>query len=98
MEYDEDAWFPGKYLDDYYCDHYALVIWQTFNDSECETKYSCIDVEKIRNPLMFTNPKVYGLIRVNVVEYKGYKLGVFEQLLSGRVLTTGGKNQIFFKF
>ena len=39
---------------------------------------------------MFINPKVYGHIRVNVVDFKGYKLGVFEHWFRGRVLTTGG--------
>ena len=35
MESDED-WFPGKFLDDGFCELYALVIWKTFDESECE--------------------------------------------------------------
>ena len=90
MESCDENWFPGKFLDDGFCELYALVIWKTFDESECESKFCCVNVEKILNPQMFINPKLYGHIRVNVVGFKGYKLGVFEHWFRGRVLTTGG--------
>ena len=90
MESWDENWFPGKFLDDGFCEQYALVIWKTFDESECESQFCCFNVEKILNPQMFINPKLYAHIRVNVVGFKGYKLGVFERWFRGRVLTTGG--------
>jgi len=72
---------------------YALVIWKTFVESECESQFCCINVETILNPQMFIVPKVYGHICVNVVDFKGNKLRVFEQWFRGKVLTTGGISQ-----
>ena len=89
MESDED-WFPGKFLDDGFCELYALVIWKSFDESKYASQFCCMNVEKILNPQMFIDSKLYGHIRANVVHCKGYKLGVYEHWFLGRVLTTGG--------
>jgi hypothetical protein len=40
---------------------------------------------------MLLDPKIYGEIDANVVDWKGYNLSFFKETLVGRVLTTGGK-------
>jgi hypothetical protein len=89
-EWDDKDWFPGQIIDDGYCDLYALVIWKTVYESQCESQFCCINVDRILNPQMFIDPKLYGNILVNYLEWKGYKKGVFENWFLGRVLTTGG--------
>lgn len=85
-----DTWYFGKKLNDYGVDEFALVIWKP-KENECETEFSCIDVNNIYNRRMLVDPKLHGHIDVYVCSYKGYEKSCFKETLVGRVLTTGGK-------
>ncbi len=87
--FESDSWYFGQIRDDW-CEHFALVIWKP-KENKCESRFNCIDVNKIFNHQMLLDPKIYGEIDADVVDWKGYNLSFFKQTLVGRVLTTGGK-------